>query len=160
MNQENIAKLVAALRSGEYEQVSGCLRSQDNYCCLGVACDISGLGTWEQRDSMPPSPSPDWNYVIRDENGKRVDSNMSVLPTSVAQWLGIQESGDFNLPINQDYDWRDEDDDRFAPGNSTGLAELNDEGFTFAQIADLLENGNVFDWKAAPKPDTDEDYDN
>lgn len=157
MNQENVAKLVAALRSGEYEQVSGCLRSKDSYCCLGVACDISGLGTWEEREAWAMGSSPEWNYVIRDDNGECVESNATVLPKSVAQWLGIQESGDFTLLINQDYDWRDEDDDR--SGTGTGLTELNDEGFTFAQIADLLENGNVFEWKAAPMPDTDEDYD-
>lgn len=38
---ENQKKLVAALRSGKYKQGKEMLRpSEDEYCCLGVACDI------------------------------------------------------------------------------------------------------------------------
>ena len=39
--------LVAALRSGKYEQGKDWLRKGDAFCCLGVACDISGLAKWE-----------------------------------------------------------------------------------------------------------------
>ena len=38
--------LVAALRSGKYEQGKDWLRKGDAFCCLGVACDISGLAEW------------------------------------------------------------------------------------------------------------------
>lgn len=33
-----------ALRSGEYEQWQGSLRSDHAFCCLGVACDVVGAG--------------------------------------------------------------------------------------------------------------------
>lgn len=49
------AKWIANLRSGKYAQGRGLLRGLANdYCCLGVLCDISGLGQWENRtdDSM------------------------------------------------------------------------------------------------------------
>lgn len=47
MNAELKAKWLAALRSGEYVQGEGRLRGEGNsYCCLGVLCDISGLGDW------------------------------------------------------------------------------------------------------------------
>lgn len=50
MNAELKAKWVAALRSGNYEQGWGLLRGvTDKYCCLGVACDISGQGQWIKR---------------------------------------------------------------------------------------------------------------
>jgi hypothetical protein len=40
-------KWLAALRSGEYNQGRRQLRTSDgNYCCIGVLCDISGLGEW------------------------------------------------------------------------------------------------------------------
>lgn len=31
---------VEALRSGKYKQGKGCLRAGDEYCCLGVLCDL------------------------------------------------------------------------------------------------------------------------
>lgn len=40
-------KWVKALRSGKYEQTTGRLTRDGKYCCLGVACDVSGLGKWE-----------------------------------------------------------------------------------------------------------------
>lgn len=37
-------KWVEALRSGEYQQGSSCLKdSRNNYCCLGVACVVAGI---------------------------------------------------------------------------------------------------------------------
>ena len=36
------ADLVAALRSGKYAQITGSLHTTEGYCCLGVACEISG----------------------------------------------------------------------------------------------------------------------
>jgi hypothetical protein len=45
--RENVTKLVAALRSGKYQQARSALRIDYRFCCLGVACDISGVGQWE-----------------------------------------------------------------------------------------------------------------
>lgn len=43
----NRAKLVAALRSGKYVQGKAALRTlNDEFCCLGVACDVVGA-KWE-----------------------------------------------------------------------------------------------------------------
>lgn len=40
-------KWLEALRSGKYKQRKGALRCKDGmYCCLGVLCDISGMGKW------------------------------------------------------------------------------------------------------------------
>lgn len=50
MNPELKAKWIAALRSGDYKQGRGVLRSPDeSFCCLGVLCDISGMGQWIRR---------------------------------------------------------------------------------------------------------------
>jgi hypothetical protein len=43
LNPEFKAKWLAALRSGEYKQGSNKLIYGDKYCCLGVACAISGV---------------------------------------------------------------------------------------------------------------------
>jgi len=35
---------IAALRSGKYKQGRNSLKSEDGYCCLGVAVDVAGYG--------------------------------------------------------------------------------------------------------------------
>lgn len=50
--KEDVKNLwVEALRSGKYQQAKHALRwpaiDTFNFCCLGVLCDLSGVGTWE-----------------------------------------------------------------------------------------------------------------
>ena len=40
MKKELIEQWIAALRSGEYQQGRERLKDGDNFCCLGVACNI------------------------------------------------------------------------------------------------------------------------
>lgn len=69
---------VAALRSGKYEQGRGVLRTANNqFCCLGVACDISGVGHW----------SDEREYYAGD------DAKYAVLPRPVMAWLGLRDTG-------------------------------------------------------------------
>lgn len=50
VNKDLIRRWVAALRSGEYQQGRHILHGTGRFCCLGVLCDIYGLGeTTEQR---------------------------------------------------------------------------------------------------------------
>ena len=46
-----------ALESGEYAQTQAALRRNDSYCCLGVACDVSGLGEWGRETDDPAGPA-------------------------------------------------------------------------------------------------------
>jgi hypothetical protein len=47
MKKDIKEKWVAALRSGKYKQGRFALRNPlDEYCCLGVLCDISSIGNW------------------------------------------------------------------------------------------------------------------
>ena len=51
MKAEIKTEWVAALRSGEYTQGQGWLKSADGrYCCLGVLCTLLGFPTTENRD--------------------------------------------------------------------------------------------------------------
>lgn len=60
---------VEALRSGKYEQARSVLRADNtSFCCLGVACDISGLGEWIG-----------FHYLREDK----------LLPDQVQLWLGL-----------------------------------------------------------------------
>jgi hypothetical protein len=104
------AKLVEALRSGRYQQTMNCLKSVDNkFCCLGVACDISGIGEWD-------------NQLYLDR--------FSFLPLKVRDAYGWL----FNDGLLM---FTDRDDESIA------LSTLNDLGFTFNQIADIIQAGLV-----------------
>lgn len=75
MRKEIADKWVVALRSGEYKQGMGLLKKADKFCCLGVLCDISGLGNW------------------RDYRGRESYLHRRVaLPKKVMKWSGIKNA--------------------------------------------------------------------
>lgn len=65
---------VAALRSGKYRQVRGALSDKGGMCCLGVACEISNLGEWNNGGGY--RAAADYHY--------------SILPPEVKDWLGLR----------------------------------------------------------------------
>ena len=79
MNPEVKAKWLAALRSGEYKQGRGRLRSaNDEFCCLGVLCDLYAQETgkgWE------PHGTDNWTMF----------GHPGVLPGLVARWAATSE---------------------------------------------------------------------
>lgn len=103
--------LVVALRSGDYKQTPHRLRRHDEFCCLGVACDRSGLGEWKQSGH-------EWFYVI--------DGTWEshCLPPQVQKQLGFADSAG-GYTTNPD-------------GQS--LANDNDAGHTFDDIAATIES--------------------
>lgn len=120
-HRENRKKWVAALRSGEFDQAIGKLESEDGrFCCLGVACRLANL----PREIHA-------SYVIYGDPG---DHEHNYLPTGGAEWLGLETSNPSVLikELNWQY-----------------LANLNDEGYSFAEIADLIEAQDD-DWTGYP----------
>lgn len=120
----NTRALVNALRSGEYQQTRSVLRRGDSYCCLGVACDISGKGRWVECLDMSnlgydtPGQRAGWDRQV---SGPYY-AETSFLPHEVTDWLG----------------WKNRNPVVTSDGRT--LASLNDAGYSFAQIADLIEN--------------------
>lgn len=127
-------KLLKALRSGEYAQNKGALRDGNRYyCCLGVLCEIvhqerPDLGYWVGQEVFCTSSSESDGYLPEDSNLREyVFSEVSdttkwrTVPVNV-QWLTVEQ--------RRRYGW-----DR----NSATLAGLNDAGFSFGEIADLIE---------------------
>ena len=51
MTLEGLNEWIAALRSNKYEQGQQYLHNDGKYCCLGVLCDISGVGEWVEVDN-------------------------------------------------------------------------------------------------------------
>lgn len=121
MNSKVKAQWLAALRSGEYEQGGGALRQGNSFCCLGVLCDLAakqGVGNW--------IPSPDVHGFLTPGDGRA----SGALPPAVVQWAGLR-SNVAHIPGGV----------RYAIGTreSSTLVLLNDNGYTFAQIADIIE---------------------
>ena len=125
MNTEIKQKWVDALRSGEYQQATGRLRGYSGFCCLGVLCDLYAQEPFNQgwvfkgEDKQNPLPQDYWYF----------DGESELLPSSVRQWAGLNSNcPDLRLDLEDEDYWRD-----------TTVAELNDDGSTFNQIADLIE---------------------
>jgi hypothetical protein len=118
MNRERAKELVAALRSGKYKQARNVLKAgpfdgEPSYCCLGVACEISGLGMWTENNEYSTS----------------TDVRNSVLPDEVQKYFGFRDrAGNF-----------EGDGVRLSHSMFYCLAELNDDGMNFAEIADFIE---------------------
>ena len=107
----------AALRSGKYKQTTRQLAKKNifdkgySYCCLGVLCEIYSLKNPEFRVK---------ETHLQKSYGHFSDSYM--LPPDVQSWAGIKtRQGKF-----------------FEIENKKSLIKLNDSGYTFHKIADVI----------------------
>jgi hypothetical protein len=121
MNSKIKEAWVNALRSGKYEQGSDRLRGVDGFCCLGVLCDIYAQEhntEWEFRGNEETNlqPMDYWYYGGESE----------FLPKSVMDWA--------ELKINNPQLFVDDEEEE-----SFYVSHLNDNGYTFTTIADLIE---------------------
>lgn len=121
MNSEIKAKWLAALRSGEYPQVQEYLQNgKGAFCCLGVLCDLYrkevGNGGWEIYFAG-------MTFILDNV------STPYYPPTRVINWAGLGESWEALNKIRITID-----------GKENSLAEHNDQGKTFSQIADAIED--------------------
>ncbi len=129
MNPEIKQKWVDALRSGKYEQGSEKLRSHQGYCCLGVLCDL-----YAQEQNV------DWKFngAYEEENTQPMDywyfdGESEFLPESVREWAG------FSLPnpqVRVDVTENDDEDDWLY---NDDIANLNDTGYTFNELAKMIQ---------------------
>lgn len=121
-----------ALRSGKYDQASGVLRSMEHHydydtgqtvwrdadgkkkcCCLGVMCDLAPVGRWAK--DAPEIFLLEGETVHEDPDA--MNENWDAMPpAAVREWAGLSES------------------------EAAELARLNDGDWTFAGIADLIDN--------------------
>ncbi len=111
MNPEIKAKWVAALRSGEYKQATGRLRVDDSFCCLGVLCDLHAKFTGTVW----------WQNENRQFEYK---GQRQILPEPVIEWAAIPHEFGDNIYLHH---------------KRICLSAENDEGVSFAEIADIIE---------------------
>lgn len=114
MKQEIKEQWTGALRSGDYNQGTGHLREGDGYCCLGVLCDLA-----VKAGVIPePSVSDSGVYTYCDAQRSRY-----YLPHAVRLWAEL----DSDNPTVR------------VQGGNMYLAELNDDGVPFDEIADHID---------------------
>ena len=131
---------VESLESGRYQQARQALRTEDGFCCLGVACDVSGVGKWEQR------------RVLGGDMMWRFNKCREALPPEVMEWLAVK-SCTCTLNWDSSDDWRSNmksDKYWFSVTPRSGepsLLKLNDGGMSFVEIAQFIRKdpGLVFD---------------
>lgn len=111
-----VKKWIKRLRSGQDKQTTGFLHDKDGaFCCLGVACDIAvkdGLFKGRIGTSEPGNITYGAHYY-----------NDKVLPRTMVNLLGLKDESGL-LYYTAGYD---------------SLANANDSGATFLEIADLIE---------------------
>jgi len=120
MKQSIMKKWVAALRSGEYRQTTGSLvvisgAEDRGFCCLGVLTDLCAK-----------------NFDLPLEAVLSIEQGGGICP-DVEKWAGMVSAfGDLPKMASAEYSVRHK-----------SLADLNDYGANFNQIADVIEEN----WK-------------
>jgi hypothetical protein len=135
MNPGIRARWTAALRSGDYKQTTGALRrlpeqvtlsGREGYCCLGVLTDL-----WlkDGGDEMIPAKCGCGDHLV-----SVWDEGTGVLSDPVVQWAGLNYA---DPVLNPATDW-------------FRASHLNDDNWTFAQIADVIDGVKPAGAKATP----------
>jgi len=117
------------LRSGEFKQGKGVLRTKsDEFCCLGVLCNIIDPNAWEGTVS---------HWVDQAENeyggkGADVEAYIYPQPLSPTEDLGGEVLHTFlSSKFLQEVGLK--------KSLAHALAELNDEGNSFEALAEMIE---------------------
>lgn len=127
---------IAELRSGRVQQGRGALRpKEDERCCLGVACDLAMAEGWVKGEWVEPEEdTEDYDYMFLDM-GRRQGWSRDLrigdtLPPSVHEALGFRNG---NPSLHEPIIFRE------GEKSADMLAEANDNGATFEELADALE---------------------
>jgi hypothetical protein len=115
---------ITALESGEYKQGTGVLRNENEFCCLGVLCDLHSRETGErwETDEYPST------YYL---------GEMCFLPLEVADWafdnFDAEEDDEYNIANIQSVPG-------FREAHPPSLIAANDtDNYSFKQIAQLIK---------------------
>jgi hypothetical protein len=107
---DNMRKVLVALRDGGYWQTQGNLQDYTGHCCLGVMCEVFEKETGET--------------IPRNNYGEIIGGNLHG-HKSVQEWVGLSSPCGLFTGKHKD---------------AVSLAGLNDNGSTFTEIADFIES--------------------
>lgn len=134
MLTENQTIFLEALRSGELEQTQGSLKTDEGYCCLGVASECYIRATnkaewvfWTTTSSVKDFNRDTRKYSFKSKEEGGTQRETAYIPHEVATWLGI---GGQALTFKLD-----------VPGEtySNPIALNDSRKWNFSQIADEFE---------------------
>lgn len=157
--KERRAKLVTALRSGDYKQGQRKLRSYENkFCCLGVACDLYDSTKWEKIQSVEYNLPDDELASAGYRFNKAFDTSTSLMTVDTMKYYGFNDpGGDFLIEALSDKlkkklhlhlpghsHFLDDDDNKpythTLRSDRLALSTINDQGIQFDLIADIIES--------------------
>jgi hypothetical protein len=148
MKPEEKKEWTGALRGDEYKQSRHCLNDLFGNCCLGVKADLEakkGRGRWEP--SSDPSKPDRMDFVIEYPDGSGLERQAGLLPSAFAlDTFGSVDNCSGILPFyprmfdREDFEHDPGLDPNATSATSCDLADLNDSGLTFAQIADVIDH--------------------
>jgi len=107
---------VTALRSGKYKQGMGYLNKNNKFCCLGVLCEIAPANELQIHKQL------NLDYMTYSAGGNKINKVGRFPPVAILKWANIS------------LDYR-----TYIPELDKKLWQLNDTGYTFDQIADIIE---------------------
>jgi hypothetical protein len=144
INPEEKTLWIEALLSGKYEQGQFMLQTPDGkFCCLGVYCDLKEVPYEISRQNVQYAPGQ-WAYTQIPTYGMGFDKQFGSIPRGFGipyAYIEDQFHGSSTIfdCIIQGSEKRNPDGvvRAEAPHHHT-LQRLNDGGFTFAQIADII----------------------
>lgn len=125
----------AALRSGQYEQAQNSLCDRGAFCCLGVLAEVAGV---PKRESVVPEDAEitDIIYDFTLPDGE-IESQRYSLPLALHDHF--LEDLDLSMKLPDELVEIGGDKSHFSASTlHSRLMSLNDEGFTFEQIADYI----------------------
>ena len=98
MNTKIKKRWVKALRSGKYGQAQEVLfDGEKNFCCLGVLCDIEGMGDW-----VKDEPSLSW--IFKPDDRSLGESDAGELPPWFLANVGLtSREQDQLIELNDTY---------------------------------------------------------
>lgn len=144
------ASWLEALRSGDYQQGMGTLRTMgagslpDRFCCLGVLCDLQRPNV--EGASWVESWSASGAYGFRIEQPEGVTVTNSFMPPELIAPILWEDGLEY---LHTNYEWtcgyraslyeaNAVSPEHFAV-STIGAAGMNDDGVSFAEIARLIE---------------------
>ncbi len=107
---------ITALRSSQYEQTTTYLRTEQGYCCLGVLCDLYA----KEHNDVGWDVAGDVDYEFLDE--------IQTMPEEVKIWAGLSHADPYYVVADEETGER-----------NIHLSMVNDQGSTFEEIAQLIE---------------------
>lgn len=130
IQKKNREEWIAQLRNGKYKQTKHRLHSSDGFCCLGVLCDITNSNGWKLSTTVPPAST-------FEDVSAMTPSKMRAFEFGLRKSNGLFEPDEAFLKVfpkvAQCRAWND--------FRQVALTDLNDEGFSFGEIADIIEYG-------------------